>query len=117
MVKHVIDKIRNGGLGAQNIHLVYGHGGDQMKATLAEWIGKLSTASRAGWSTGHAVDQASAHFAGWWESSGTLRWCSAYLAWNHWKPIRRSTKWWHRTTYCCADNPMGYGRIIRRNGP
>jgi bifunctional UDP-N-acetylglucosamine pyrophosphorylase/glucosamine-1-phosphate N-acetyltransferase len=34
MAKHVIDTCT--GLGAQNIHLVFGHGGDQMQTTLAE---------------------------------------------------------------------------------
>ena len=40
MAKHVIDTCAT--LGAQNIHLVYGHGGDQMQAVLADepvnWI-------------------------------------------------------------------------------
>ena len=34
MVKHVIDTCES--LGSQNIHLVYGHGGDLMQATLAQ---------------------------------------------------------------------------------
>jgi len=34
MVKHVIDTCNS--LGAQNIHLVYGHGGDQMQH--ANWV-------------------------------------------------------------------------------
>ena len=53
MVKHVIDTCN--GLGAQNIHLVYGHGGDQMKATLAEeQVNWALQAEQLG--TGHAVN-------------------------------------------------------------
>lgn len=59
MAKHVIDTCS--GLGAQNIHLVYGHGGDQMQTTLAkEPVNWILQAEQLG--TGHAVDQASPHF-------------------------------------------------------
>lgn len=59
MAKHVIDTCT--GLGAQNIHLVYGHGGDQMKQVLAEEpVNWVLQAEQLG--TGHAVDQASAQF-------------------------------------------------------
>ncbi|TNF15819.1 MAG: bifunctional N-acetylglucosamine-1-phosphate uridyltransferase/glucosamine-1-phosphate acetyltransferase, partial [Vibrionaceae bacterium] len=57
MVKHVIDTCNS--LGAQNIHLVYGHGGDQMQHALAEEnVNWVLQAEQLG--TGHAVDQASA---------------------------------------------------------
>ncbi|KOO10018.1 bifunctional N-acetylglucosamine-1-phosphate uridyltransferase/glucosamine-1-phosphate acetyltransferase, partial [Vibrio xuii] len=56
MAKHVIDTCSS--LGAQNIHLVYGHGGDQMQTTLAEEpVNWVLQADQLG--TGHAVDQAS----------------------------------------------------------
>ncbi len=59
MVKHVIDCCT--GLGAQNIHLVYGHGGEQMQQTLAaEPVSWVLQAEQLG--TGHAVDQASSQF-------------------------------------------------------
>lgn len=59
MVKHVIDTCNN--LGAQNIHLVYGHGGDQMQQALVnESVNWVLQAQQLG--TGHAVDQASPHF-------------------------------------------------------
>lgn len=59
MVKHVIDTCS--GLGAQNIHLVYGHGGEMMQKTLAdESVSWVLQAEQLG--TGHAVDQASSQF-------------------------------------------------------
>ncbi|MCM2678126.1 bifunctional UDP-N-acetylglucosamine diphosphorylase/glucosamine-1-phosphate N-acetyltransferase GlmU [Echinimonas agarilytica] len=55
LVEHVIDAAS--GVGAEHIHVVYGHGGDQVKAALAhrelEWA---EQAEQLG--TGHAVDQA-----------------------------------------------------------
>lgn len=59
MVKHVIDTCQ--GIGVQNIHLVYGHGGDQMKTSLAgESVNWVLQKQQLG--TGHAVDQASEYF-------------------------------------------------------
>lgn len=59
MVKHVIDTCK--GLGADNIHLVYGHGAEMMKTTLAEepvnWVEQKEQLG-----TGHAVAQASPYF-------------------------------------------------------
>ena len=45
MAKHVIDTCA--GLGANNIHLVYGHGGDQMQAALERRACQLGIAGRA----------------------------------------------------------------------
>lgn len=60
MAKHVIDTCAN--LGAQNIHLVYGHGGDQMKQALQdEPVNWVLQAEQLG--TGHAVNQAAPDFA------------------------------------------------------
>ena len=59
MVKHVIDTCK--GLGADNIHLVYGHGAEMMKATLAdESVNWVEQKEQLG--TGHAVAQASPYF-------------------------------------------------------
>ncbi|NAW63617.1 bifunctional UDP-N-acetylglucosamine diphosphorylase/glucosamine-1-phosphate N-acetyltransferase GlmU [Photobacterium halotolerans] len=59
MVKHVIDTCSD--LGAANIHLVYGHGGDLMQARLAqEPVNWVLQAEQLG--TGHAVNQASGDF-------------------------------------------------------
>ena len=58
MVQRIINTVKS--LGADNIHLVYGHGGDQLKATVVEdnlnWC--LQTEQLG---TGHAVQQAAPH--------------------------------------------------------
>jgi bifunctional UDP-N-acetylglucosamine pyrophosphorylase/glucosamine-1-phosphate N-acetyltransferase len=60
MVQHVIDAANK--LGAQRVHLVYGHGGDLLKNTLSDsslnWV---LQAEQLG--TGHAMQQASPFFA------------------------------------------------------
>ncbi|CAM4270429.1 bifunctional UDP-N-acetylglucosamine diphosphorylase/glucosamine-1-phosphate N-acetyltransferase GlmU [Vibrio agarivorans] len=114
MVKHVIDTCN--GLGAQNIHLVYGHGGEQMKATLKqETVNWVLQADQLG--TGHAVDQASPSFADDEKvlvlygdvpliSEETIE---ALLDAQPTGGIALLT--------VVLDNPMGYGRIVRKNGP
>lgn len=56
MVQHVIDTASK--LGAKQVHLVYGHGGDLMKKTLAgQPVNWVLQAEQLG--TGHAMQQAS----------------------------------------------------------
>lgn len=114
MVKHVIDTCN--GLGAQNIHLVYGHGGDQMKATLAEEsVNWALQAEQLG--TGHAVDQASAHFADDEKVLvlyGDVPLISAETIENL---LDAQPTGGIALLTVVLDNPTGYGRIIRRNGP
>ncbi|GMM91100.1 bifunctional UDP-N-acetylglucosamine diphosphorylase/glucosamine-1-phosphate N-acetyltransferase GlmU [Vibrio fortis] len=114
MVKHVIDTCN--GLGAQNIHLVYGHGGDQMKATLAEeQVNWALQAEQLG--TGHAVDQASAHFADDEKVLvlyGDVPLISAETIENL---LDAQPTGGIALLTVVLDNPTGYGRIIRRNGP
>jgi bifunctional UDP-N-acetylglucosamine pyrophosphorylase/glucosamine-1-phosphate N-acetyltransferase len=59
MVQHVIDTVKK--VGAENIHLIYGHGGDQMKATIHDadlnWIEQTEQLG-----TGHAMQIAMPHF-------------------------------------------------------
>ncbi len=58
MVQHIIDTVTS--LGAENIHLIYGHGGDQLKDTLSH--NNLSWCLQAEQlGTGHAVQQAAPH--------------------------------------------------------
>ncbi|MDR9828757.1 bifunctional UDP-N-acetylglucosamine diphosphorylase/glucosamine-1-phosphate N-acetyltransferase GlmU [Vibrio sp. FNV 38] len=114
MVKHVIDTCN--GLGAQNIHLVFGHGGDQMKAVLAEeQVNWVLQADQLG--TGHAVDQASPSFA---DDEKVLvlygdvpliseETVEALLDAQPTGGIALLT--------VVLDNPAGYGRIVRKNGP
>ncbi|WP_022942317.1 bifunctional UDP-N-acetylglucosamine diphosphorylase/glucosamine-1-phosphate N-acetyltransferase GlmU [Psychromonas hadalis] len=59
MVQHVIDTVK--GVGAENIHLIYGHGGEQMKESITErrlnWIKQTEQLG-----TGHAMQIAQPHF-------------------------------------------------------
>ncbi|MEZ9401104.1 bifunctional UDP-N-acetylglucosamine diphosphorylase/glucosamine-1-phosphate N-acetyltransferase GlmU [Vibrio cyclitrophicus] len=114
MVKHVIDTCN--GLGVQNINLVYGHGGDQMKAVLAEEsVNWALQAEQLG--TGHAVDQASAHFADDEKVLvlyGDVPLISPETIENL---LDAQPNGGIALLTVVLDNPMGYGRIIRRNGP
>lgn len=59
MVQHVIDRVK--GVGAENIHLIYGHGGTQIQAVISEpqlnWIEQTEQLG-----TGHAMQIALPHF-------------------------------------------------------
>ncbi|MPW37958.1 bifunctional UDP-N-acetylglucosamine diphosphorylase/glucosamine-1-phosphate N-acetyltransferase GlmU [Vibrio sp. B1Z05] len=113
MAKHVIDTCV--GLEANNIHLVFGHGSEQMKATLAhEPVNWVEQREQLG--TGHAVDQASPHFA---DDEKVLvlygdvplittETVSALLDGQPEGGVGLLT--------VVLDNPMGYGRIVRENG-
>jgi bifunctional UDP-N-acetylglucosamine pyrophosphorylase/glucosamine-1-phosphate N-acetyltransferase len=58
MVQRIINTVQS--LGAENIHLVYGHGGDQLKASIAaDNLNWCLQAEQLG--TGHAVQQAVPH--------------------------------------------------------
>lgn len=58
MVQHIIDKVNQ--LGADNLHLVYGHGGEQLQQALAaNTLNWCLQAEQKG--TGHAVQQSVAH--------------------------------------------------------
>lgn len=60
MVKHVIDIAHQ--LGAENIHLIYGHGGDLMRTHLAnEQVNWVLQTEQLG--TAHAVQQAAPFFS------------------------------------------------------
>ena len=60
MVQHVIDAAMK--LGAKNVHLVYGHGGELLKSTLRnDALNWVLQAEPLG--TGHAMQQAAPHFA------------------------------------------------------
>lgn len=114
MAKHVIDTCE--GLGAQNIHLVYGHGGDQMKAELGEervtWV---LQADQLG--TGHAVNQAAPEFSDDEKVLvlyGDVPLISAETVENL---LDSQPTGGIALLTVVLDNPMGYGRIIRRNGP
>ncbi|WGW00366.1 bifunctional UDP-N-acetylglucosamine diphosphorylase/glucosamine-1-phosphate N-acetyltransferase GlmU [Vibrio sp. YMD68] len=114
MVKHVIDTCNS--LGAQNIHLVYGHGGEQMQTALSEEsVSWVLQADQLG--TGHAVDQASPQFD---DNEKVL------VLYGDVPLISEETveslleaqpNGGIALLTVVLDNPMGYGRIVRRNGP
>lgn len=114
MAKHVIDTCT--GLGAQNIHLVYGHGGDQMKQVLAEEpVNWVLQAEQLG--TGHAVNQASAEYADDEKVLvlyGDVPLISSETVENL---LEAQPNGGIALLTVVLDNPMGYGRIVRKNGP
>lgn len=113
MVQHVIDAAMK--LGAQNVHLVYGHGGDLLRKTLSDpnlnWV---LQAQQLG--TGHAMQQAAPCFGDDEDilmlygdvpliSVDTLQ---RLLAAKPQGGIGLLT--------VKLDDPSGYGRIVRKNG-
>lgn len=114
MVKHVIDTCE--GLGSQNIHLVYGHGGEMMQAALKdERVNWVLQADQLG--TGHAVDQASPHFADDEKVLvlyGDVPLISEQTIENL---LEAQPTGGIALLTVVLDNPMGYGRIVRKNGP
>ncbi|PSW01411.1 bifunctional UDP-N-acetylglucosamine diphosphorylase/glucosamine-1-phosphate N-acetyltransferase GlmU [Photobacterium lipolyticum] len=114
MVKHVIDTCSD--LGANNIHLVYGHGGEHMQQVLAdEPVNWVLQAEQLG--TGHAVNQASPALA---DSEkvlilyGDVPLISADTLTNL---LDAQPDGGIALLTVVLDDPMGYGRIVRRNGP
>ncbi|GAL08045.1 N-acetylglucosamine-1-phosphate uridyltransferase / glucosamine-1-phosphate N-acetyltransferase [Photobacterium aphoticum] len=114
MAKHVIDTCV--GLGANNVHLVYGHGGDQMQAVLAEepvqWV---LQAEQLG--TGHAVNQACPALADDEKVLilyGDVPLISAETLENL---LDAQPAGGIALLTVVLDDPTGYGRIVRRNGP
>ncbi|MBP2195776.1 bifunctional UDP-N-acetylglucosamine diphosphorylase/glucosamine-1-phosphate N-acetyltransferase GlmU [Pantoea cypripedii] len=112
MVQHVIDAAT--GLGAQQIHLVYGHGGDQLKAQLAgNTLNWVLQAQQLG--TGHAMQQAAPYFA---DNEDIL------MLYGDVPLISQETLQRLRAAKPAGgiglltvvlDNPTGYGRIVREH--
>ncbi len=114
MAKHVIDTCNS--LGAQNIHLVYGHGGDQMKQTLAdENVSWVLQAEQLG--TGHAVDQASEQFQD--DEKILVLYGDVPLISEETieSLLDAQPNDGIALLTVVLDNPNGYGRIVRKNGP
>ncbi|WP_277850286.1 bifunctional UDP-N-acetylglucosamine diphosphorylase/glucosamine-1-phosphate N-acetyltransferase GlmU [Moellerella wisconsensis] len=113
MVQHVVDTAKS--LGASNIHLVYGHGGDLLKEKLGEqdfnWV---LQAEQLG--TGHAMQQAAPHFD---DNEDII------MLYGDVPLIAKSTlerliqvkpEGGIGLLTVILDNPTGYGRIVRENG-
>ncbi len=114
MAKHVIDTC--GDLGASHIHLVYGHGGDTMQQVLAdEPVSWILQAEQLG--TGHAVNQASPSLADNEKVLilyGDVPLISGDTLTNL---LDAQPDGGIALLTVVLDNPTGYGRIVRRNGP
>ncbi|PJC85146.1 bifunctional N-acetylglucosamine-1-phosphate uridyltransferase/glucosamine-1-phosphate acetyltransferase [Vibrio sp. HA2012] len=114
MAKHVIDTCA--GLGAKHIHLVYGHGGEQMQQVLKDTpVNWILQAEQLG--TGHAVGQASPKFADDEKILvlyGDVPLISAETIESllDAQPVGGIA-----LLTVVLDNPTGYGRIVRKNGP
>ncbi len=112
MVKHVIDTCV--GLEANNIHLVYGHGGEQMQAQLnGEPVTWVLQAEQLG--TGHAVDQASPQF----EDDEKILILYGDVPLISEQTLTRLLEAQPKNGIALLtvklDNPTGYGRIVREN--
>ncbi|CAH0532203.1 Bifunctional protein GlmU [Vibrio stylophorae] len=114
MVKHVIDTCV--ATGAEHIHLIYGHGGDQMKAYLAdEPVNWVLQQEQLG--TGHAVNQAMPHIADDEKVMvlfGDVPLISAETLENL---LDAQPAGGIALLTVLLDDPTGYGRILRKHGP
>ncbi|MGV3002849.1 bifunctional UDP-N-acetylglucosamine diphosphorylase/glucosamine-1-phosphate N-acetyltransferase GlmU [Vibrio sp.] len=114
MAKHVIDTCAK--VGAQNIHLVYGHGGDQMKEALgAEPVNWVLQEQQLG--TGHAVNQAAPDFSDDEKVLilyGDVPLISSETIENL---LDAQPNGGIALLTVILKKPEGYGRIIRKNGP
>ena len=113
MVKHVIDTAHQ--LGAENIHLIYGHGGDLMRTHLAnEQVNWVLQTEQLG--TAHAVQQAAPFFKD--NENIVVLYGDAPLITKETleKLIDAKPENGIALLTVNLDNPTGYGRIIRENG-
>ncbi|CAQ82127.1 MULTISPECIES: bifunctional UDP-N-acetylglucosamine diphosphorylase/glucosamine-1-phosphate N-acetyltransferase GlmU [Photorhabdus] len=113
MVQHVIDTAM--ALGAKNVHLVYGHGGDLMKQTLSEqklnWVLQEEQLG-----TGHAMQQAAPHFTD--DEDILMLYGDVPLIGTDTleRLLAAKPEGGIGLLTAILDNPTGYGRIIRKNG-
>ena len=113
IVKHVIDTAHQ--LGSENIHLIYGHGGDLMRSYLAnEQVNWVLQTEQLG--TAHAVQQAAPFFKD--TENIVVFYGDAPLLTKETleKLIKAKPENGIALLTVNLDNPTGYGRIIRENG-
>lgn len=113
MVKHVIDTAKQ--LSADQIHLIYGHGADLLKARLAdEPVNWVFQAEQLG--TGHAMQQAAPFFKD--DENILMLYGDAPLITKETLEKLIAAKPENGIVLLTVklDNPTGYGRIIRENG-
>ncbi|EMF0919066.1 MULTISPECIES: bifunctional UDP-N-acetylglucosamine diphosphorylase/glucosamine-1-phosphate N-acetyltransferase GlmU [Providencia] len=113
MVQHVIDTAKS--VGASDIHLVYGHGGDLLKEKLGEQnLNWVLQAEQLG--TGHAMQQAAPHFQD--DEDIIMLYGDVPLIAKDTlqRLIKAKPEGGIGLLTVILDNPTGYGRIIRENG-
>ena len=113
MVKHVIDMAT--ALGAENVHLIYGHGGELMRERLAnEKVNWVFQNEQLG--TAHAVQQAAPFFKD--DENIVVLYGDAPLISVETleKLIAAKPENGIALLTVNLDNPTGYGRILRENG-
>lgn len=112
MVQHVIDAANS--LGADNVHLVYGHGGELLKSTLTDpTLNWVLQAEQLG--TGHAMQQAAPHFADD-EDILMLYGDVPLISVETLQRLREAKpEGGIALLTVILDNPTGYGRILREN--
>lgn len=113
MVKHVIDTAT--ALGAENLHLIYGHGGELMRERLAnEKVNWVFQNEQLG--TAHAVQQAAPFFKD--DENIVVLYGDAPLISVETleKLIAAKPENGIALLTVNLDNPTGYGRILRENG-
>lgn len=113
MVQHVIDAATQ--IGANHIHLVYGHGGDLLRKTLTEprlnWV---LQAEQLG--TGHAMQQAAPAFADDEDILMLYGDVPLISVETLQKLCEAKPEGGIGLLTVSLDNPAGYGRITRENG-
>lgn len=113
MVQHVIDTAKS--VGASDIHLVYGHGGDLLKEKLGEQnLNWVLQAEQLG--TGHAMQQAAPSFQD--DEDVIMLYGDVPLIAQDTlqRLIEAKPEGGIGLLTVILDNPTGYGRIIRENG-
>ena len=113
MVQHVIDTAKS--IGASDIHLVYGHGGDLLTEKLGEQnLNWVLQAEQLG--TGHAMQQAAPHFQD--DEDIVMLYGDVPLIAKDTlqRLVEAKPEGGIGLLTVILDNPAGYGRIIRENG-
>ncbi|OOE39347.1 UDP-N-acetylglucosamine diphosphorylase/glucosamine-1-phosphate N-acetyltransferase [Salinivibrio kushneri] len=113
MVAHVIDTCQS--IQAQAIHLIYGHGGEQLKSALHQSpVNWVEQAEQLG--TGHAVQQAAA----WIKDDEKIAVLYGDVPLISAATLNRLLEAQPHQGIALltvnVDNPTGYGRIVRDNG-
>lgn len=112
MVQHVIDSALT--LGARQVHLVYGHGGDQLKAYLSgQPLNWVLQAQQLG--TGHAMQQAAPDFSDDEDILMLYGDVPLIAPATLQRLIAAKPQGGIGLLTVTLDDPSGYGRIVRHN--